>query len=372
MRVLIDMTSLVDEAGGIVTYAAGLLRGWRSAAPDDELVVLAGPRLPTLVGAESSDSTTWLRTRYGGTIGRLASGQTSTPRLARRTAVDVILSITPVVPLVSEIPSVAVVHDLRHVRAPGEFGLFQRAYRDLMYHAGCHRAARLAVDTQATLTDLRRWCPTGAARARVVHLGADHVDDWIGARGTHGLAFAQFSNKQPGVAIRTWASIKDRHPEFERVLHIVGAATDTGRSLRSLASDLGVADLVRVEPRLPDPEFQQLFRGAAIVLLPSTIEGFGMPVVEAMRLGVPVVASMDAALREVGGDAILYADPAVPGAFANACERILLGGEAEAMAARGRERSERFSWRVTAEQTRALLHEATTDRSGSSMRSGGD
>jgi glycosyltransferase involved in cell wall biosynthesis len=100
------------------------------------------------------------------------------------------------------------------------------------------------------------------------------------------------------------------------------------------------------------PQLADLYRGAACVLLPSRYEGFGLPVLEAMACGAPVVATDDPALREVGGDAAIYADP---GHFAEAVRRAVRESEARSRA--GIERARLFSWEESARRAVAAYRE---------------
>ena len=98
---------------------------------------------------------------------------------------------------------------------------------------------------------------------------------------------------------------------------------------------------------VPDEELAPLFRGAEVVAYPSRFEGFGIPVVEAMAYGVPVVASAHASLDEACGDAAVRADPEDPAAFAAGIERAR--AERERLVALGLEHVKRFSWRSVGE-----------------------
>ncbi len=106
---------------------------------------------------------------------------------------------------------------------------------------------------------------------------------------------------------------------------------------------------------LPDPQVAALYRGALLVAVPSIYEGFGLPAVEAMVAGVPLILSDIPVLREVAGDAAVYAPPEQPEAWARTLARILGDQRLRAeLARRGRDRSRRFDWSATAEQTVAV------------------
>jgi glycosyltransferase involved in cell wall biosynthesis len=96
-----------------------------------------------------------------------------------------------------------------------------------------------------------------------------------------------------------------------------------------------------------DDELPGLYRGAAVFAYPSFFEGFGMPIVEAMASGTPVVASSHPSLDEAAGDAAVRVDPESPEAIAEGIEQAL--GEREALVARGLEHAERFTWRACGE-----------------------
>nr|MBA3717977.1 glycosyltransferase [Actinomycetota bacterium] len=104
---------------------------------------------------------------------------------------------------------------------------------------------------------------------------------------------------------------------------------------------------------LDKPALADLYRGAACLVLPSRFEGFGLPVLEAMACGTPVVVAPEPALREVAGDAALYADtPALADAVRQAIR------ERDRLSAAGLERAKAFSWRETARRTVEVYREA--------------
>src|SRR5205814_9583793 len=129
---------------------------------------------------------------------------------------------------------------------------------------------------------------------------------------------------------------------------LVAAGPVRDRSLASQLEQAG-ADLRGYVPR---DELAELYRGAACLVFPSRYEGFGLPVVEAMASGTPVVAAPDAALREVAGDAAVFAEP---GALADGVRRAL--AERERLVAAGLERARRFTREGAARRTVAVYRE---------------
>lgn len=130
-------------------------------------------------------------------------------------------------------------------------------------------------------------------------------------------------------------------------------------AVRGRAADRGVADAVRFTGYVPDADLAHLYNAAAVLVLPSLLEGFGLPVVEAMACGTPVVVSNRGALPEVVGDAGIVCDPDRPGALAGALRTVLDDAALHArLRTAGLARAAQFSWtraaRVTLDAFRRL------------------
>jgi alpha-1,3-rhamnosyl/mannosyltransferase len=139
----------------------------------------------------------------------------------------------------------------------------------------------------------------------------------------------------------------------EHALYVIGAYEDRVLvDLHSSCRHLFESGRVRMIGVVPGDDLPALYSGAEALLYPSLIEGFGLPVLEAMRCATPVLTSNMSSLPEVGGDAALYVDPRRPDEIAAGLHRLFSRPELRAaLVARGRGRAELFSWRRTAEQT---------------------
>jgi glycosyltransferase involved in cell wall biosynthesis len=149
------------------------------------------------------------------------------------------------------------------------------------------------------------------------------------------------------------------------VLVLPGAPTAHEAQLRELARELGVSERVRFPDWLSDEELDALYRLSRVLALPSLIEGFGIPVLEAMARGVPVACANVAALPEVAGDAALLFDPHDQRQITAAVRRILDDRAlVDSLVARGHERVATFTWRRTGEASLEGYRRALNVRAG--------
>jgi glycosyltransferase involved in cell wall biosynthesis len=236
--------------------------------------------------------------------------------------------------------AVITVHDLSFEREPS---LMSRADR-LMFRTFVPRAARRArrvlTVSERTRRDLEQLYGVPQEKIVVTPNGVDPRFAPGGEPGGYALFVGAIQARKDPLAALEAASAAglplvvvgpEKEPALARTLHERG---------------------VDVRGHVTDEELAKLYREASVLLFPSRYEGFGLPVLEAMASGTPVVATDDEAVREVGGDAVLYADRAGLGA---AVRRAL--DERPRLAAAGIERAARFSWAQTARLTLGVYEE---------------
>ena len=370
MRILVDATGVNDGGGGICTYFLGLLAGWAQAGFDDEWCIVGMRNLPRAVDDLIGRGTV-LRHGNPSVLPRILTQQIVLP-WRRRWRPDVFLAMTPVIPMVpGRVPTVATVYDLRSLRCPDEFGALNRGYRRLAYRHGLTNADGLVAISAYAASEVAAVAPERPSPARVLTLGADHVDSWPRppAVSGQGITFAHWSNKRPDVAIRAWRLLHDGHPAFTGVLQVVGAPAAVGEGLRSLAAGLGLDSAVAVHGYLPESDYRAVFASSEVVVMPSSMEGFGLPVAEAQRLGIPVVASAVGGMTEAGGDAALYSIDGTAASFAHLCAQALFDSRRRRqLVADGHDHARPLLWRETAESVRAELERTLSSPSPSPSR----
>lgn len=353
MRILVE--AMAADFGGIRTYVERLLAAWAEHRPDDRVHV-ALPR-----GAElecAGHATHGVVAPRPTALGRPLAQTVAVRRLADRLGVDAVLATMPGTSLLGHrAPTAVVVHDLRHELRPEQFGRARRLVRRVSYGRAYAVADGFVAVSRRTLDDLHRLHPGTRSRpAAVVHHGADHVLGWPRpSRPGPAVAFGHHSNKRPELAVDAWAEGLRRGLALPDLL-VVGTGGDRGLAARVAAHESavpGLAGRVRLAPYLDDADFRTAFAAAAMVVLPSDFEGFGLPVVEGMLLGAPVVIGPEPALLEVASGHAVVAEGWSAPLLADALARAL-GLDRAALDA-ARDHAAGFTWRRTVEETRALL-----------------
>ncbi len=288
--------------------------------------------------------------------------------------------------------TVAVVHDLEFLRSPRTYTTMNRVLLRLFTRHAVRNATHLIAVSQYTKDDVARVYGRNPQDITVVHHGVDqarvqipdsrfltadaevraryHLPEqfllFVGSlqprKNIAGLlaAYEQFVT-MPRVPTRIsdsrgWVS---QHPAPIPHLVLVSGGGWKEAPILARIRRSPVRDRILLLRRLTRDDLVALYRAAEVFVLPSFSEGFGMPVLEAMAAGTPVVASNTSSLPEIAGDAALLVDPSSPEAIAAAMRRVL-ADEAlrRQLVARGLQRAAQFTWERTAVQTADVIESA--------------
>lgn len=352
MRIVID--ALCAEFGGIRTYVDHLLRSWPDLYPEDEVHVMlrAGSTLETsgLIRHE-------LDIRRPDIVGRPWAQLSEMHRLTAKIKPDVILATAPTTDVRRpSAPLMVVILDLRAEILPDQFSVGRRLLRHVSYGRSYHLASGFIAISQRSLDDLHRLHPQTSARpGTVAHLGSDHVHAWPPPSvDGPAVAFAHHTNKNPDLVIDAWAELRSRGAE-PSPLTFLGVSGELRESLQQRIADHGLTDLITLARFLPDEEFHRVITGASMIVFPSDFEGFGLPIVEGMALGKPVVIGPDPGCLEVAGGHAEVTTTWSADALADAVQRA--GSRTAEQQASAREWAARFTWDETVHRTRASLAE---------------
>lgn len=369
MKIGIDARN--DQAG-VGRYTSSLIRELATLDRENEYVLFLNPERfaahtppgPNFRAVETAIP--WFTVRE----------QVLLPGVVDREGLDLMHYPHLTVPVRSKTPFVVTVHDLNYLHgervfAPsGTLAAVRHAALLAGYRvelAKVRRARRWIAVSEHTRESLVGALRVDPARVTVTYEAADppgavEPDRAVLAR--HGLDAPFFLYVGAAYPYKNLGRLIDAFARGggERKLVLAGDHEDFGAALRHRAADLGITHRVVFPGRVSEAELAALYGGALAYLFVSFSEGFGLPGLEAMSFGVPVVAARAGSLPEVYGDAAAYCDPHDSGSIADALTAV---ASDDGLRARlidlGRRRVEQFSWPRTAEQTLAVYREALLD-----------
>jgi glycosyltransferase involved in cell wall biosynthesis len=298
-----------------------------------------------------------------GTAGRIGS-PVSPLRIMRALALSgarrgVFWSAGYMPPARSEVPVVVTVHDLTHLHF---YGSLHAAYYRLVLRRMYRQCRSIICVSEYTRGEFLEWSGVPSERVFTVHNGVS-VDVFSGT-GDYGLPYPYVfypGNRRPYKnlqrLVRAYANSALPRSGIELVL-----TGEPDGELRRCAREAGVAESLHFCGSVNQQDLARLYRGAALVAFVSLYEGFGLPIVEAMAAGVPVLTSNVAAMPEVAGSAALLVDPTSTQEIASGLERISFDSDLRRqLVQRGREQAARFSWDDSAAAVWKIVAEACDD-----------
>ena len=361
-RVLMDATAVPPNRGGVGRYVDQLIPALDSL--DADLVVVCQQRDIEYYGklAPSADVVA-APAAVERRPARLVWEQSGLPRLAEQVGAEVLHCPHYTMPLRTRGPVVTTLHDATFFTHPQVHQSVKRAFFRGWTHASLRRAARCVVPSYATLDELTRV--TGGVRGQVdvAHHGVDpttfHLPDptslakvreHLGLRAKRYVAFLGTIEPRKNVPflIEGWRRAVERLEEPPALVIAGGRGWDTrvDEAVASVPRHLEV----RLAGYLPLEMLSGFLGGAEAVAYPSTGEGFGLPVLEAMACGAPVLTTTSLALPEVGGDAVAYTDPTAAGIAATLGGLLDDAPRRAELSSAALTRAGSFTWGACAEQ----------------------
>jgi len=367
-RIGFDGRALASPAAGMRRYTHELFAALALLDPTLTVVAVGAPdgwAIPA--GVERAPGAKTLPTNAGWML-------TGLPRAAHRARLDIFHAPSYTAPVGGPRPLVVTIHDVSYERHPEWYPYKRDPLRRALYRRSARSADRIITDSQFSKQEIVEAYGINPAGIDVIPLAAAAAfrpgpplplpSGWPSQYLLH-VGDLHPRRNLPMVA-RAVAALRARNAgRRDLALVLAGVDRGSGEGLQQISdSAAGDTPLVMFAGATPGPTLIALYRSAAALVCPSRYEGFGLPLLEAMACGTPVIAARTSSIPEVVGDAAVLLDPDDEPAWVDAIQRIL-DDESHAAQLRGKglSRAAEFSWRRTAEQTarvyRLLLDEAS-------------
>ena len=328
--VAVDLTAILPgaENGGAKLVAVQLVQAMANLQPDRELALLTTDRCHD----ELADL-------EGGNVHRrrVDPGLAGSPLVEDEPRCSLLFSPTTAPPFKDpRVPLVSLIHDLQFRTYPEFFPPEELAAREIAFRRAVRWSQRVVTVSDYVRRSVLESSPLAPERVRTIYSATTHrfpdvaeaqAEDVLARYGVRRRKFLLYPanfwpHKNHGMLLTAFGQWCHRHPDSDLRLVLTGADRPDPARVRQAADGMGLDGRVVFPGYVPDADLAALLDGALALVFPSLYEGFGLPVLEAMARGCPVLCSNLTALPEVAGDAALYFDPRKPADIVAALERL--------------------------------------------------
>jgi glycosyltransferase involved in cell wall biosynthesis len=358
----------LSQAEGYAHYTRGLVECMAELCPDDEFIMMYDrPRQSSAMRGSN------ITEKYAGPAARhpilwKSWYDVSMPLMARKAKADVIFSPDGFCSLTTSIPQVLAIHDLSFLHFPDGISPLYRAYYRYFTPKFIRKAKHIVTVSEFSKADIVKHYPQAAGKISVIYndavQGFAQVDwkirEQIKEQFTGGMEYFLYTGaihprKNLVNLLKGFSWFKKRHQSNMKLV-LAGRMAWKNDAFLQLLSTYKYRDDVLMTGYVEQEDMFRLTAGAYAALYPSWWEGFGLPVLEAMRSGIPVITSAHSAMEEVGDNAAIYVEPGDPEAWGRAMG-LVFKDEAyrNVYVDRGLERAAMFSWKRSAWQLKEVF-----------------
>ena len=370
MNIGVNLIQYIDLQG-IEVFVLNILGSAIKQNPSDRFFLFVNGKSCTIFSSLMAENVVFIEVPQGkiSSLRLMLLQQWWLPRACRKNAIDILWCPSVAVPLWYK-RKIATVHDCADARFREESrSMFTKLYLLLVRFFVKWRSLGVATVSDFSRSEVSAVYGISLKNITVVSEGAPilpvaHDEDIVRAQKKWHINeeyFFYVGNTRPRKNIKrildALSEIVKKHPDFQLVL--AGKIDKSFFNVADYAKHIGIEHAVIETGFISDIEKVALYRGSISLIFPSLYEGFGLPVLEAQSLGVPVITSNTSSLPEVGGDGALYVDPYVPQEIADAMIKLSTNETLRnELIQKGTENVKRFSWDEAARQTMAVLHDA--------------
>lgn len=368
MRLVVSATTA--RMGGALVHLRNILAAWTADAGNHEIWVLVPPFHIEELGSHPLPENVHLLTsdlEHQSPLRNWIWSQVKLPSILKELQADVLISMHNFAPFVHTCPTILLVSNAiyfsrmyeRDIRRLDSKLYWDMRMRRILVNK-CIRDADLVVTpTQALKSDIMRLCEMPSEKIEVVHWGVDNSifhsvhGDRLQSPHRSNLLFVSHHapHKNFPTLVEACRLLQDYGQDEFQLTLTISETENTPHSCRTvkLIRELGLADRVQLVGSKSHQESAKLYKKADLFIFPSYCESFGLPMVEAMASGLPIVASDIPNNREICGSSAVYFPPFDSKALANLLQEVMVNSDlCQSLTRAGLERGKRFSWQITA------------------------
>ncbi len=364
MKIAIESNAYYKNKAGSGVYCRNVVDGMKALSPDS-CITLANRRSSEMDIKKKSILKRLLNAAFD-----IVWMQFVLPAQASKAKSDVLFCPTFLSPIFAPCGVVLTIFDMAFMRYPETCDLFFRTYLRVMLSLTKGRARKILTISEYSKKEIVKYLNVPEDRIEVIYPGKDERftpgrSALGGKYGIPGKYFLYIGTIEPRKNIETiidaFAKVK-RESALPHSLVIAGGKGWYYDSVFRNARVSGVEDSIIFPGYIPEEDLPSLYRNAEAFVFPSLYEGFGLPVLEAMACGCPVIASNTSSIPEAAGDAAILIDPLDTYSIAASMKKVASDpGLREQLVNKGLERSRRFSWDNAAKKTLAALKNAAKE-----------
>lgn len=360
MRISIDATGLGGPKTGTSVYLIEILSRWsRDTSIDHEFTIFASEKALSLCSEAKLDHRFRFVRAPSNRHLRVIWQQLMLPWHIRRLGIDVHWGTGFVLPVASQRPMAVTIHDLTFQLFPEVHERLKRRYFPAIMRHSVRKAQAVFAVSRTTEADLKRIIPESEGKTTVTLLAARklHSDPHSPCAQRTSRDYLLFvgtlePRKNLPRLVSAWQALDDTTRGSTRLVIVGAAGWMVGELLQSLNSN----NTIDILGHVSDSALAELMQGAKALLYPSLYEGFGLPVIEAMALGIPLLTSGTGATAEIAEGAAVLVDPTSVDDISRGLARLLTEPELlGTLSTLGQERAKSFSWERTAQLTLETL-----------------
>jgi glycosyltransferase involved in cell wall biosynthesis len=377
LRIFIPALQVAPGLTGVGTYTVELIRAM-TRLPRREKICIGAPHPELFEFAEGLDGIEVLplQIRGEGSVGRMIATHSIVPQAAQQWGADVLFGPNFIAPMWGKFRTAVMVHDLTFWRFPETTTPAKRLYYRLLVGRSIRRASATFVSTRVVGEELIRFepsvegrvwrTPEGVSPGYLVNGDREEVStSRVTARERRDFLFVGTLEPRKNLVrlLMAHGNLCRADAKFPGLRLVGGKGWEDEGILQALDAHPDPSRLHRLGYREPD-ELKAEYDSALAFVFPSIYEGFGLPVLEAMARGCPVLTSRMIATEEVAGDAAVLVDPSNLGEIERGMARLAADEKLRRnLSKRGPERAREFSWEICAEETLKGLHALCSDAS---------